>query len=262
MISQPKSLTAEHDGLLGRAKELESLLIGRATHEAASDPRYQELRLEFIKDANTKLLLPEFVKKCRDLEMFWTFIKGKSDHYKPRQIIIRDGFTPLFEYLESPYRTPSDSIISDTLQHFDPESVHSIWSKALERRHTDPEGAITVARTLLETICKHLLDEFDVPYNEKEDLPKLYSMAAKSLNLAPDQHIEEPIKAILGGGMKLVNGLGTLRNRFSDAHGTARRPIKPSPRHANLAVNTAGAMATFLVETFIEMNRSNNSKNQ
>ena len=250
--------TLDHKGLLGRAKELENLLIGRATHGAASDLRYQELRLEFIKDANTKLLLPEFVKNCRDLDSFWTFIKGQSGHYEPRRIIIRDGFTPLFEYLESPYRTPGDSVISDSLQNFDAESVHSIWSKALERRHADPEGAITVARTLLETICKHLLDKFDIPYNNKEDLPKLYYMAAKSLNLAPDQHIEEPIKAILGGGMTLVNGLGTLRNRFSDAHGSARRPVKPSPRHAALAVNTAGAMATFLVETFIETNKLRN----
>ncbi len=29
----------------------------------------------------------------------------------------------------------------------------------MERRATDPEGAITAARTLLETVCKHILDE-------------------------------------------------------------------------------------------------------
>lgn len=64
-----------------------------------------------------------------------------------------------------------------------------------------------------------------------------------------------PIKAILGG--TLVNGLGTLRNRFSDAHAdeppTDEHPrIRPSPRHASLAVNVAGAVATFLVETYQE----------
>jgi hypothetical protein len=32
---------------------------------------------------------------------------------------------------------------------------------------------------------------------DKEDLPKLYMMAARALNMAPDQHTEEPIKAIL-----------------------------------------------------------------
>jgi hypothetical protein len=41
--------------------------------------------------------------------------------------------------------------------------------------------------------------------------------------------------------MTLVNGLGTLRNRLSDSHGRGGKRVKPSPRHASLAVNTAGA---------------------
>ena len=105
---------------------------------------------------------------------------------------------------------------------------------------------------LLETVCKRILDEMAVGYTDKEDLPKLYATAAKSLNLAPDQHTGEPVKAILGGAMNLVNGIGTLRNRLSDSHGRGGRPVKPSPRHASLAVNMAGAMATFLIETYLE----------
>ncbi|WP_246781556.1 abortive infection family protein [Rhizobium sp. BK379] len=39
---------------------------------------------------------------------------------------------------------------------------------------------------------------------------------------------------------------------MTDAHGRGGKlPVRPSRRHASLAVNTAGAMATFLVETFI-----------
>ncbi|WP_246715459.1 abortive infection family protein [Rhizobium sp. BK512] len=39
---------------------------------------------------------------------------------------------------------------------------------------------------------------------------------------------------------------------MTHAHGKGGKlPVRPSPRHANLAVNMAGAMATFLVETFI-----------
>ena len=39
-------------------------------------------------------------------------------------------------------------------------------------RQDDPEGAITAARTLLETVCKHILDETEVDYS-KDDLPTL-----------------------------------------------------------------------------------------
>ena len=128
-----------------------------------------------------------------------------------------------------------------------------MWSKALSRRTSDPEGAITLARTLLEAVIKHILDDLSLEYTDRDDLLKLYRKAAKALNLAPSQHSEEPIKAILGGAMNLVNGIGTLRNRLSDSHGRGGRlPVRPSPRHASLAVNAAGAVAAFLVETHRE----------
>jgi hypothetical protein len=53
-----------------------------------------------------------------------------------------------------------------------------------------------------------------------------------------------------------VNELGSLRNRISDAHGHGRRPVKPAPRHAELAVNLAGAVSAFLVATWSERSRS------
>lgn len=60
-------------------------------------------------------------------------------------------------------------------------------------------------------------------------------------------------RVILGGAMNLVNGIGTLRNRFSDAHAPGGKiPVKPSARHAALAVNMAGAMATFMIETLVQ----------
>jgi hypothetical protein len=238
---------------LERAAMLESLMTARATGDmTASNAVYEQLRREFMQDSATKSLLPDFVRTCRTLSTFWPVIKEKAGSYADRRFIISNAFTPLIEFLEGKNRAPGDATVSDVLETFDPEGVHLVWIKALDRRNADPEGAITVARTLLETVCKRILDAMSVAYTDKEDLPKLYAMAAKSLNLAPDQHTEEPIKAILGGAMNLVNGIGTLRNRLSDSHGRGGRPIKPSPRHANLAVNTAGAVATFLVETYSE----------
>ena len=48
----------------------------------------------------------------------------------------------------------------------------------------------------------------------------------------------------------VVQGLGTLRNRLSDAHGIGMSASRPAPRHAELAVNLAGSMAGFLVATW------------
>lgn len=120
----------------------------------------------------------------------------------------------------------------------------------MERRATDPEGAITAARTLLETVCKHILDEQGLVYVDTDDLPKLYKATAGSLNLSPSQHTEQVFRQILGGCQAVVEGLGAVRNRHSDAHGRGKQGVRPLPRHAELAVNLAGTMATFLIATW------------
>ena len=206
-------------------------------------------------DPDLKLLLPSFVRTHRDLASFWGYIKEADATYAGRRKIINEEFAPLFDRLENPGTEPIDEIAAGAFASVD--AVRSSWRKAVDRRLQDPEGAITSARTLLEAVIKHVLEECNEEYDDKAELPRLYRVAAKALNLAPDQHSEEPIKAILGGTMTVVNGLGTLRNRLSDAHGRGgRRPVKPSSRHANLAVNAAGAMALFLVETLAERKQS------
>ncbi len=70
--------------------------------------------------------------------------------------------TPLIDHLEGANRTPADAVVRDVS-----EGVHKVWIKALERRHTDPEGAITSARTLLETVCKRVFDEIGMEYDDK-----------------------------------------------------------------------------------------------
>jgi hypothetical protein len=205
-----------------------------------------------VEDATLKPLLPDFVRTCRTLDVFWPYIKSKANTWAERRQIISTAFNPLIDHLEGRHKAPADSIVSDALDSFDTDGVHSLWTKALGRRASDPDGAITIARTLLETVCKRILDDRNIGYTDKDDLPKLYGSAAKALNLAPDQHSEDAIRSILGGAMSVANGIGTLRNKLSDAHGRGKAGGRPTTRHAHLAVNMAGALATFLVETHSE----------
>lgn len=232
---------------------MEALLISCATGGSSENSIYEYLRREFMSNAEIRDLLPAFVRTHRNLGAFWPYIKNEAGTYAERRQLISVAFTPVLDYLEGASGAPGDADVSDSLTTFDAEGVHAVWAKALTRRMNDPEGAITVARTLLETVCKRILEETGASYNDKDDLPKLYRATAETLNLAPNQHTEEPIKAILGGAMLLVNGIGTLRNRLSDSHGRGGKiPIRPSLRHASLTVNMAGAMASFLVETYLE----------
>lgn len=145
---------------------------------------------------------------------------------------------------------PSDEAISDTLQALTPEEIHARWEKAMERRSSDPQGAITLARTLLEDVCKWILMEAGETYQEKDDLPALYRKLSKVLKLAPDDHTEQAFRQLLGSCQQIVELLGSLRNKLGDAHSPGPKRARPLPRHAELAVNLSGTMATFLTSTW------------
>ncbi|AIE73598.1 abortive infection family protein [Synechocystis sp. CS-94] len=241
-------------GKLDKVRQLQDILIARATDSNASEEKYSELRLKLLRDPTVRDRLPQFVKTYDELSKFWGFIKGSFDTYQERRMFIWEKFSSLINFLEQNVieAHPADDDISAILVDFDIEHVHIAWQKALERRSEDPEAAITMARTLIESVCKHILDEAGIAHSYKDDLPKLYKETAKQLNMAPEQHQEKIFKQILGGCESVIQGLGTLRNRLSDAHGRGKKAVKPSPRHATLAVNLAGSMAAFLVATWEE----------
>lgn len=235
--------------LVREVEALQNMLLSRATGGLVGIVEYQEARKRLLEIARIENKLPRFVHTCRDVDQFWAFIKAKFATYADRRQFIWSHFEPLLEMLEAESRAPGDDAVSAILTTIDSDHVQEAWRKALERRSSDPEGAITAARTLLESVCKHILDERDVTYDDGVQLPKLYRYVADELNLAPSQHTEPVFKQILGGCQAVVEGLGAVRNKLSDAHGGGKSRVRPLSRHAELAVNLSGAMATFLVST-------------
>lgn len=236
--------------LLSKVEELKNILSDRATGGEGSDTEYVKLRRELIARRNIARLLPEFVGGCRSIDEFWGFIRSQSSTYADRREYLRQEFAPLLQMLESVPDAPSDAVISETITMMTSGHIKEIWEKALDRRATDPEGAITLSRSLLESVCKHILHEAGEPFDNTMDLPKLYFTTAERLNLSPSQHTEPLFKQILGGCKSVVEGLGAVRNKLSDAHGRGASGTRPAPRHAELAVNLSGAMATFLLQTW------------
>jgi hypothetical protein len=235
------------------ALKLRSIISAHATGDTMNDIEFRLLRAEFFNDPDTKALLPRFVRENVDGAGIWSYLKDfhtGSGAYAARRKHISAQFQPLLDFL-SESGTPADAGITASLEQYDADGVQHVWQKALQRRKLDPEGAITSARTLLEEVCKHILEDAGSVPHDKWDLPKLYGEASKTMNLAPSQHTEDVFKRILGGCQNIVENLGGLRNKISDAHGGGRQKVKPAERHAALAVNLAGSMAMFLIETWI-----------
>lgn len=234
---------------INQIETIQNILVARATGGQVSDTEYVQIRSKLIANSAIKNKIPSFLTNCRNLDQFWGFIKQKYDTYRERRNFIWEGFNIVLAKLESEQTYPSDEITSQKIENLSQSHIHREWQKTLDRRVSDPEGAITSAKSLIETVCKFVLDSKQVGYKDTDDLPKLYKLSSNSLNLSPAQHTEDIFKEILSGCVSIVKGLGSLRNKLSDAHGKGGAYVKPSQRHAEFAVNIAGATSIFLLET-------------
>jgi hypothetical protein len=124
-------------------------------------------------------------------------------------------------------QTPQQAFTA-ALRGLNADSVKTLWAKALARRVDDPASAVTLARTLLESVCKHILDDTDTPYPHGRPLPELYNITAKALDIAPTSTTEPTFKTIFEGCAEVVRGVGSLRNFLGDSHGHGETPPSPS----------------------------------
>lgn len=244
------------DELYIQVETFQNMLVDLATggKSRITESEFKQLRFTLIGNDEIKGMLPDFVITNGSIAQFWGYITRSYPSYEARRQHIWKGFTPILDYLHTRHRGVATGSITEQIEKINQEYISKEWKKALERKSADPEGAITSSRTLIETTCKYILDSKKIEYKDDEDLPKLYKLTAESLSLAPEQHTEQIFKQILGGCQSVVSGLGALRNKIGDAHGKKMTQVQPSSRHAELAVNLAGALTTFLLETFESKN--------
>jgi hypothetical protein len=118
----------------------------------------------------------------------------------------------------------------------------------------DSDGAITVARTLIESVLGELeIRLLGSVTDFAGDLQRQYKHVMKAMRLDESEGaLDDALKQTLRGLVSTINGLSTLRNRLSDGHARARQPML---REARLAVNAAKTVAVFLVETYIQASK-------
>jgi hypothetical protein len=223
------------------------ILENTATGGEWDELQFREIKSYFFQHPVYKTLLPSWLTSTFTLNHFWGFIKCKFKTYQERRAFLAKELTPLITSCDDHVGALNSQ--SNLLKDFSSIGVQESWSKMLLRVEVDPDGAITLARTTVESVLKHISDELEISYTSTDSLTSIYKSVTKRLKLSPDDHDEQIFKNILGGCSSIVNGLGEMRNIYGDAHGKGRAQRKPSSRHARLAVNASATLCLFLVET-------------
>src|SRR5687768_4009365 len=138
------------------AERLQDLIIHGVLGGTMDQVKYKDLRRQLISDNHIATHVPQFIRDRRDLREVDQYLSRNFDNDADRKEFLWDTFRPLLEYLEFA-GTPVQASTTELLKSIGMPGVHEAWRRALDRYVTDPAGAITSARTLLEEVCKHIL---------------------------------------------------------------------------------------------------------
>ncbi|HPN95638.1 MAG TPA: abortive infection family protein [bacterium] len=195
--------------------------------EAAIDPKYYIHREKLLEEEVNTL------NRCLDFDGYKLQLQEKQ--YR----LISIGTMPV------------TSAIKETATALNIDSVQRDVERMLAEAESDPEDAITSSCSMIESVCRYILGELNVPLPNKKDISSLVTETQKQLNLSPErQDISPDIKRILGGLLNVSAGIGSLRTKAGDAHGRNKGTPRLSSRIARLSIHSASTVAIFFLETW------------
>ena len=115
-----------------------------------------------------------------------------------------------------------------------------------------PALVFDLSKAFIETVCKTILSELGIAYDNDSDCPGLLRIVTTNLRLFPAGHtapseITDSIKKTINGLMTTVQGLCEIRSREGMAsHGREAYASNLEPLQAILAASAADTVASFL----------------
>lgn len=118
---------------------------------------------------------------------------------------------------------------------------------------SEPGEAIALAKEIVESCCKLILDDRKVEYPEKAEIPELLKLLRKEIKIMPDGIDESAkganeIRGILTSLGNIAHSLAPLRNAYGKGHGRGRDFKGLQPRHARLAIGAASTFVDFVLD--------------
>ena len=140
------------------------------------------------------------------------------------------------------------AILSGPVPEAIEQAIEAIES-AIERV---PDFAFDLAKALIESICKTILEDIGRPANPKWDTPKIMRETTTYLSMLPRNHpngakARDSVTKMINGLHTAVQGLCELRNDYGIAsHGRDGFSARLDLRQATLAAQAADTIVSFL----------------
>lgn len=215
---------------------------------------------------------PDQVLRALDViaELLWLYElrleEGEDDFYGTREKALR-----LRRLLKKEgYHVDEDANIQPPPEVFavgslaalrDASAIRAILKRINKALPDDPALAIGSAKELIEATAKTVLVARGKDVTPKDDLPALVHRAELALCVHPQSVTNDvdgapEVRKVLGLLTSFADRLAELRNKYGTGHGVAALPEGLRPRHGRLAVATADAWCSFMLDTLVDTEAS------
>lgn len=191
----------------------------------------------------------EYNKNYKD-DTFWS----SESRYNEKYASIYQQCKAIMNKMEG-----GSSVIAKTADSLKDKFSSEYMSKQIElmvsMQSTNPTNAIGMAKELIESCCKTILDELGIAWSKTDDVPQLTNKTMDALNLLPasvqatDQGADA-VKAVLGNLRAIPSKLAEIRNPFGSGHGKSASFQGLEERHAKLAVGSSITFVDFIWSTY------------
>lgn len=128
---------------------------------------------------------------------------------------------------------------------------------------SNPHLALGISKELIETCCKHILNQKEIEINKDWDIARLIKEANKQIDLMPFEIenidlAKSSISKILGGFSNIVHGITELRNSYGTGHGHSPEFKTLDGIYIKLAVSASSELAIFYL-SLIEIQKEKSS---
>jgi len=154
--------------------------------------------------------------------------------------------------VETPDFIPISSEIKNVLK-WDYKRAYESFDKAIKQIEEDPDLAISMANSTLESIIKHILENADITtkYNPKDTLGKLCESLLKEFQMFPNSDLPSEVKTIGSSLISVANHIETLRSTKTRAHGKAKKDyLIDDPLYAYFIINSVSTVGLFLINFY------------
>lgn len=192
----------------------------------------------------------EYNKDYED-DLYW----GSSiSRYDERYARIYQKCKAIMDRLEG-----GSSVITKTADNLKGKFSSEYMSQQIElmvsMQSTNPTNAIGMAKELIESCCKTILEDLGIAWSKTDDVPQLTNKTMDALNLLPANVQEtdqgaDAVKAVLGNLRAIPSKLAEIRNPFGSGHGKSASFQGLEERHAKLAVGSSITFVDFIWSTY------------